>query len=423
MTTASKCRAQGGPENCTDPNCPAKRAQAARIAAFMAHPAQGGAKGRAPATLGPMSTTAHLSSIAPAALFEAEIAAKYINVQHHPALPLDVYDYAQITQFQRHWNAATLAARGLIVNRETKEIVARPFSKFFNYGEAALAEAELTGPISVTDKLDGSMGTGYSTPEGLAIATRGSFQSEQALHATAVYRARYHGKWAPRADVTYIWEIIYPANRIVLNYGELDDIVLIAGIETATGRSIPAAELPEWPGRKVQTFEFDSMADALGAEPRADAEGYVVHYRDSDTRVKIKQEDYVRLHRIMTGVNSRRIWELLIEGGSIESFLQDVPEEFEKFVRETDAQLRSDYAGRMAEIERRFAEVNATLGEVDQKTFAQHVMRTYSKAQAFQLLDARKGSWERISKFVWLEVKPEFERSFFSAQGQPKEQP
>lgn len=39
MTASARCRAKGGPANCTDPNCPAKRAQAARMAAFYAHPA------------------------------------------------------------------------------------------------------------------------------------------------------------------------------------------------------------------------------------------------------------------------------------------------------------------------------------------------------------------------------------------------
>jgi hypothetical protein len=39
MSTATKCRAQGGAKKCTDPNCPEKRAQAARMAAFYNHPA------------------------------------------------------------------------------------------------------------------------------------------------------------------------------------------------------------------------------------------------------------------------------------------------------------------------------------------------------------------------------------------------
>jgi hypothetical protein len=55
---------------------------------------------------------------------------------------------------------------------------------------------DLAARCVVTDKLDGSLGILYPTPDGHAIATRGAFVSEQALHATELWLDRYAG-WLP----------------------------------------------------------------------------------------------------------------------------------------------------------------------------------------------------------------------------------
>lgn len=64
--------------------------------------------------------------------------------------------------------------------------------------------------------------------------------------------------------------------------------------------------------RIIQRFDYHTLADALAAPPRPNAEGLVVRYLDgahAGTMVKLKQDDYVRLHRIVTGMTARRLWE------------------------------------------------------------------------------------------------------------------
>lgn len=361
----------------------------------------------------------NLADIAPLELFEREIAARYINTQVHPSLPYKVLDYDNRAQYEGRWNAATTAARGLLINSETNEVIARPFTKFFNWGEREVRELDsalLSGPVSVTDKMDGSMGSSYPTPEGLAIATRGSFASEQALHATDIYRERYHGTWEPVDGRTYIFEIIYPANRIVVSYGDTDDIVLLAAIDIATGRSLPASQVTEWPGQRVQEFDFDSIEEVLAAEPREGVEGYVVHFTDSDVRIKIKQTDYVTLHRIMTGINSRRVWEELAEGRDVERFLVDVPEEFADFVRTTAAQIQAEFDAKLAEIEQLVAEVTVATEGMDQKERAAYAFKNVRKDRVHNVLGGLKGDYRLTRKKLWQEVQPPFERSFFAGQ-------
>ena len=75
---------------------------------------------------------------------------------------------------------------------------------------------DLEAAVEVTDKHDGSLGILYPAPDGRnAVATRGAFESAQALHASELYRREYERAWRPESGWTYLWEIVYPANRIV----------------------------------------------------------------------------------------------------------------------------------------------------------------------------------------------------------------
>src|SRR5690349_16609824 len=99
-------------------------------------------------------------------LLAAMLANGYVRSQTHPALPLRIFNYSEKTQYERMWNPVTRTCRGLIINDETGEIVARPFPKFFNYGEPATEGLDTSGPACTTDKMDGSLGIMYPTGAG-----------------------------------------------------------------------------------------------------------------------------------------------------------------------------------------------------------------------------------------------------------------
>ena len=358
--------------------------------------------------------------IAPQELWEQSFADKLINKQVHPTLALEIYDYSQVAQFSRSWNPATLAARGLIVDSVTKEIVGRPLGKFFNYSEPGTPEEAMVGPIVATDKADGSMGVSYPTPAGsLNISTRGSFASDQAKHATELYLSRYDGKWTPDSDYTYVWEIIYPTNRIVVNYGDKDDLVLIARVNIATGVSEPASRATEWLWDKVEEFGYTTLTEALAAEPRENAEGLVVHFLDSDARIKVKQSDYVVLHRIITGASSRRIHEMLSTGEDFQSWLIGLPDEFTDFVETTRDRLLAEFAEVRANIDITYDKVLSELGEnYTQKDFALYVNENYKELRGY-LFSKQKGvdGEANITKSIWKQIEPEFEKPFWNLNG------
>lgn len=264
---------------------------------------------------------------------EKEIENGYVTVREHPDDPdLQIFNYTAKTQYERYWNNITTQTRGLIVDHG--QVQQRPWSKFFNYGEGETV-IDLESPVQVTDKMDGSLGILYTDPSGqLAIATRGSFASEQAEFATRLLRSRY-GNFKPAPYFTYLFEIIYPSNRIVLDYGDTEDLVLLGAINTLTGEVHgPEFDLFVWQGPRATVFAAKTLAEALQLPDRPNAEGFVVRYNNG-SMLKVKQADYVELHKIVTGLNKITVWETMrTNNGQLDSLLSQLPDEFHEWVRE-----------------------------------------------------------------------------------------
>ncbi|WP_284984280.1 RNA ligase [Arthrobacter sp. efr-133-TYG-118] len=352
----------------------------------------------------------HISELFSDSDLAAAIEAGHIRVNDHPDLPYRLYNYTETAQFQKAWTPVTRACRGLIVHRETGEVLARPFPKFFNHSEDQHPAFNLDEPVTVTDKLDGSLGIVYPTPDGYAIATRGSFTSEQAIHATQILRTQYPD-WTPPEGVTVLVEIIYPANRIVLDYGQLDDLILLGSVHIETGITASPMEA-YWPGEKAAVFRFATFAEALAGKPRKNAEGYVVHFRTSDVRIKIKQDDYVALHKIVTGWNERTIWEMLATGKDYETLLAGVPDEFHKWAMDIAENLNNSYDGHIGMAHAIHHGILDALPEGFERRDYANAASLYPEARPalFQLLDGRD-----ISEWAWKQIRPTFTKETINA--------
>ncbi len=328
----------------------------------------------------------------------------FVRENSHPTLPLRILNYAEKTQYERVWNDTTLACRGLVYNATDGTVLARPWRKFFNYGEVDL-DLDPTEPVEVTDKMDGSLGILVQDPGlGVAplIATRGSFASEQAVWATAHYNRMYEGAWYPDPDLTYLFEIIYPQNRIVLDYKGMSDLVLLGAVETATGKALGPDDLPEWIGLRTPVFPAKTIEEALALPPRPDAEGVVLRCLRSNTLVKIKQADYVALHKLVTGLNERAVWERLGAGETVASICEQLPDEFHRWVHEVAAALFLQRVSILHVAEVEHQKIIEGLPEGWQrKDYAAIASRSPNRSLLFMLLDGRDPS-----EFVWKTLRP-----------------
>ena len=72
--------------------------------------------------------------------------------------------------------------------------------------------------------------------------------------------------------------------------------------------------------------------------------GGVVIRLQGGLRVKVKLAEYVRLHRLVTGVNAKTIWELLRANQPFDELLDRVPDEFYAWVKHTRDDLLAQFA-------------------------------------------------------------------------------
>jgi RNA ligase len=323
------------------------------------------------------------------------VAERYVSAEQHPSADLWIYNYTPKTQYAGHWTPTTLACRGLILDGQ-RRVIQRPFPKFFNHGEyrGSLPRE----PFEVYEKLDGSLGILYWVGDEPALATRGSFTSAQALRGTALLRARYAAALT-RVDrsATYLFEILYPENRIVVDYGEREDVVLLAVLDTATGAECP---LPDIGFPIVPRYDGISDLARLEGLPSANREGFVVRFA-SGLRLKVKFAEYVRLHRLVTGVTERTIWELLAAGTPVGTLLERVPEEFAAWTHDTVAALNAAYAAIEEQCHAEFRDLG------DRKATALYYQTCQHPTILFKMLDGRP-----YADTIWRLVRPEGARPF-----------
>lgn len=257
-----------------------------------------------------------------------------VRSQTHPTLPLTIYVYSELTSYERLWNNVTLNCRGLVVDDKDRCIV-RCLPKFFNEDEPhALCELPYQHKPTVFDKLDGSLIQIVNDREyGLIITSKGSFNSDQSNWAKEIVNEKYTVSDF-ETNKTYIFELIHPKNRIVLDYKGERKLYLIAVKHTETGSEFDIYS------DKFNKFNKVSIVKDKEKHMSELVEGVVV--KTKDHRFKVKTGEYVRLHRIVTDFTPKRVWEALKDDTSLE--FENMPEEFEKWLNDTVTELKDNYA-------------------------------------------------------------------------------
>jgi len=295
----------------------------------------------------------------------------FLNIVAHPVATDDLFllNYTDRAQYQRAWDRypVLVDCRGTVVNA-AGDAIAKPFRKFFNVGEQPATQLEhlvTLGVPEVTHKLDGSMCVLYPYAGGHRFTTRGSFTSWQATRATEIWEKQYAPELTERLDgrVTYIFELVGPDNRHVVRY-DREDVVLIGVVMTETGREWSyAAVTAEARRLNLPHVDAEPLTDdwqSLVRAERSNFEGFVLFWPDHDLRVKVKLEEYVRLNRIISGLNEHVVWEHLREGADIEEMRAAVPEEIQAWLDTTTAAMIRAHTDLGAQVEQVLAKIRAT---------------------------------------------------------------
>ncbi len=338
-----------------------------------------------------------------------------LHKQTHPTLDLTIWNYSPKVQYERLWDNITLQCRGLVTNSKG-EIIARPFKKFFNYEEHKPEDIPNEDYV-VYEKMDGSLGILFNYENEWILATRGSFTSPQAIKGKEILDRHDISAW--RKDNTYLFEIIYPENRIVVDYKGEEKLVVLGAIHTETGEEIPDSSLfwTQDSGFEVVTIykTWGEPYDLLKQEISKDKEGYVIKFKNG-FRMKIKGEEYKRLHKILTNFSSKDIWELMKDDKPLDEFLDKVPDEFYNWVQQQVNSFKygfyriREHCGKIHDYFRygKYGDVDP---EPTKKDFALHLEKcnteSYYKSILFAMWDGKP-----YAHMIWKIMKPKYEKAF-----------
>lgn len=324
---------------------------------------------------------------------------KLISEQLHPENEnVRIFNYTQKCQFNQAWDDVTRQCRGLIMDVSTGEILARPFPKFFNYKEMLDKGMKIPdGEMVISEKLDGSLGILYTINGKPRIATRGSFTSDQAQWATEWWWNNI-GE-IPKENETHLFEIIYPANRIVVAY-DFSGLVHLSSRETDTGKEIDCtwSKIP-----KAKTYPNTDL-EKLTELDEPNSEGFVVFFPEHNERLKIKFPEYVKLHKIMTGLSEIGIWEMLKEGKDVIEIIQDAPDEMHKWVKNVVASILEKFV----DIERVATQWEEKAKDLPtRKEQAEIITQSPYPGIAFSMLDGKD-----YKQGIWRMVRPNGQSTF-----------
>lgn len=324
--------------------------------------------------------------------------------QTHPIYDLTIWNYSPKVQYEKLWDDITLQCRGLVTNSKG-DIVARPFKKFFNYEEHKPDDIPNEDYI-VYEKMDGSLGILFYYENEWIIATRGSFTSPQAIKGKEILNRHDISAW--RKDNTYLFEIIYPENRIVVDYGNEEKLVVIGAIHTETGEEIPDSSLfwtQDSGFEVVMTYKtWGEGYDLLKEEIQKNREGYVIRFKNG-FRMKIKGNEYCRLHKLLTGISSRDIWEYLKDNKPFDEIIKDVPDEFYDWVRETARDLTVRFENIDSDYNHIFNIIFPLTN--NKKEFAEKAKNYPHPSLLFAMYDGKQ-----THKIIWKMLYPNYTKPF-----------
>jgi DNA-binding Lrp family transcriptional regulator len=227
--------------------------------------------------------------------------------------------------------------RGLIINTDLDPICV-PFSKFGNYGESYADKIDWA-TAEVEEKIDGSLikvwnyaGKWIVSTNGTIFAKKANIGSEYDIKTDRIYNN--YGDLFDAAAIasgldfnslnpqyTYMFELVSPYNRVVTPYESID-LYHIGTRDTATLKELEVDIGIKKPG----IYQCSNINDLIkmASQLRYCEEGYVVkdaNYR----RIKVKSPAYVAVSNLISGLNEKRLLELL-RTNEVGEFLSYFPE-------------------------------------------------------------------------------------------------
>jgi RNA ligase len=333
---------------------------------------------------------------------ETACSAGFVHRRSGSLKGLTLFIYTNHCVYEGTWDIYSIIARGLILDESGRRIVATPFPKFFNLGERQGFIPDL--PFEAFEKLDGSLIIIFYHDRAWQCATKGAFDSAQAVWA----RRRMEGLDLShlRPGTTYLAEAVYPENRIVVRYQNAELVMLAAydeqGVELTYDQLLSACEPIGW--RVAGRAAFSTLKELVTHTEMlpVSAEGYVVRFSDG-LRMKLKGAEYRRIHALISRCTPLAMWEALSAGDDMEAIRRDLPEEFWTDFDDILALLR----GEVADLGKELIELAASVAHLSDKELGMSLNTLPPRVRSY-LFPYRKlgGITGKVRESLFKQVRP-----------------
>lgn len=200
-------------------------------------------------------------------------------------------------------------------------------------------------------------------------------------------------------------------NRIVVDYGDMEDLILLSVIDTKTGFELSYEDLVSKYSKyftivKRHKIENINNLNELKELEEENREGFVVRFSNG-FRVKVKFNEYIRLHGILTNVSNLTVWEHLKNNYDFDELFNRVPDEFYNWLTKTINKLKNEYyyVERQALLE--FVRIYHVNNITNRSEFAEEAKLSDYRAILFKLYDKRP-----YDEIIWKMIRPTYSKPF-----------
>lgn len=325
-----------------------------------------------------------------------------IYAYNHPTLPLIGFKYGLIQSEKLKRHPIVRECRGIVLERDSWNVIAYPFNRFFNLGEDPQTESEFNWQsFTCQEKLDGSIIILYYYAGQWRVNTSGSFAQGVCYDAGQTWEELFWAtsgidKYKLETNYTYIFELWTKYNKIVRSYEK--PTVTLLGIREmenfyeADNRCLKveaqklAVNRPIYYDMKSIYEITNFLLQTSSTDPTF--EGFVLC--DSNfNRIKVKSVSYKQLHQLKG--NGQFIYRNIIPQilkGNFSTLSRDFPEWLEE-LEECSRQIK-DLKTETDNIWYTYQSLR------DRKKFAQSILKEATlPSLLFYLYDSKYGSVEQ----------------------------
>lgn len=284
-------------------------------------------------------------------------------------------------EFWKLYDGFYQECRSIVIDIKNDEIILLPFKKFFNIGQDPEVNYDNleqymknASTLEISEKLDGSMFQARYIPKYDKIFT----STSQALDENNSWRLKEANEMLNKLDVnlfteypncTFVFEYISLKDAHVVCYKPEEQGLYLIGIINMNGHTYNynyikfIANFYKCKSMQIYNKTFEEMMEDIKNKKSNEQEGFVLNI--DGKLLKLKTDDYVGIHKILSKISSINLIIKNIADGTYDDLLSKIPTAYKSRIEKV-AKVVFDY---ITEMETKTNTYYTLAPKQDKKTF------------------------------------------------------